>query len=76
MQYMRECEAHLIEDYKDDYLYAHTRTMMKEERFKDLSNLYFLLSGIPRALDPIISNFEEHVTAQGSSVCVRGGGGR
>lgn len=70
-KYMRECEAHLIEDYKDDYLYAHTRTMMKEERFKDLSNLYFLLSGIPRALDPIISNFEEHVTAQGLAALSR-----
>ena len=48
-----------------DYLYAHTRAMVHDERVKDLSNLFFLLSGIPRAMDPVIAEFENHIKSQG-----------
>lgn len=48
-----------------DYFYAHTREMVQEERKKDLSNLFVLLSGIPHALEPVIAEFEDHVKCQG-----------
>ena len=49
-----------------DYLYAHTRAMVQEERRRDLSNLFILLNGIPRALEPVIAEFEDHVKCQGT----------
>ena len=58
-----------MEAYKDDYLYPHATTIMREERVDNLAHLYFLLNGIPRALDPIIGVFEEHVKAQGMWGC-------
>ena len=64
-QFIRECEARLVEDYKVDYLYTHVRAMVQEEQKRDLSNLFILLSGIPRALDPVVTEFEEHVKSQG-----------
>jgi len=64
-KFIRECEARLVGDYRVDYFYAHTREMVQEERKKDLSNLFVLLSGIPHALEPVIAEFEDHVKCQG-----------
>ena len=60
-QFVRECEARLVEDYKVDYLYAHVRDMITKEKRYDLSNLFVLLNGIPKALIPVVEEFQEHV---------------
>ena len=61
----------MIEEYKADYLYSHTRSMIQEEQRKDLSNLFLLLSPIPKALDPVVAEFEEHVRSQGLAALSR-----
>ena len=58
----------MVGDYRVDYLYSHTRVMVQEERRRDLSNLFVLLSGIPHALEPVILEFEDHVKCQGRQV--------
>ena len=68
LQFVRECEARLVGDYRVDYLYSHTKVMVQEERRRDLSNLFVLLSGIPHALEPVILEFEDHVKCQGKLV--------
>ena len=50
---------------------TNSKVMVHEERERDLSNLFALLNGIPRALDPVVSEFEAHVREHGE----RGGGG-
>lgn len=52
-------------DYKDAYIYAHTRDMIRQENLTDLSNLFVLFSGIQKALQPIVHEFEDHVKEQG-----------
>ncbi len=59
--------------YKDTYIYAHTRDMVRREDLADLSNLFVLFSGIPKALQPIVQEFEEHVKEQGK-MCAGGRG--
>ena len=39
--------------------------MIQEERVQDLKNLFLLLSGIPHALTPLRTEFEERVKTQG-----------
>ena len=39
--------------------------MVHEEREGDLSNLFTLLNGIPRALDFVVSEFESHIKEYG-----------
>lgn len=51
--------------YKDTYIYGHVRDMVRQETATDLSNLFILFNGIPKALQPIIMEFEEHVKEQG-----------
>lgn len=70
MQFVRECEARLVEDYKVDYLYANVREMVTKEKRHDLSNLFLLLNGIPKALNPVIDEFQEHVENLGMCVHV------
>ena len=62
---MRECESRLVVDYKDDYLYTHMRGMVKHEQREDLANLYLLLHTIPKAIHPVVLEFEAHVQEQG-----------
>lgn len=64
-QFIRECEARLVVDYMEDYLYPHMQDMIHQEKHSDLSNLYTLLNGIPKALQPAVRTFEEHVKNQG-----------
>ena len=52
-----------------DYLYAHVREMVTKEKRHDLSNLFVLLNGIPKALNPVIDEFQEHVENLGMCVC-------
>lgn len=52
-------------DYKDSYIYTHTRDMVRQESATDLSNLFILFSGIPKALLSIVQEFKEHVKEQG-----------
>ena len=61
LQFVRECEARLVEDYKVGYLYSHVREMVAKEKRYDLSNLFVLLNGIPKALIPVVEEFQEHV---------------
>lgn len=65
-QFVRECEARLVEDYKVDYLYAHVKEMVAKEKRHDLSNLFILLNGIPKALNPVVVEFQEHVQNLGT----------
>lgn len=64
-QFIRECESRLVVDYKESYLYAHTREMVRQENSSDLSNLFILLNGIPKALQPVVQEFEEHIKERG-----------
>ena len=57
-------------DYRENYLYAHTRDMIRQENTADLSNLFFLLNGIPKALQPVVYEFEQHVKEQGRKFCM------
>ena len=52
-------------DYKDSYIYMHTKDMVQQENLNDLSNLFILFGGIQKALQPIVKEFEEHVKEQG-----------
>ena len=51
--------------YKDTYIYTHIRDMVRQENAADLSNLFILFNGIPKALQPVVQQFEEHVKEQG-----------
>ena len=53
-----------------DYLYAHVREMVTKEKRHDLSNLFILLNGIPKALNPVIDEFQEHVENLGTCLCM------
>ena len=53
-----------------DYLYAHVREMVTKEKRHDLSNLFILLNGIPKALNPVIDEFQEHVENLGTRMGV------
>ena len=64
-QFVRECEARLVEDYKVDYLYDHVKEMVTKEKRQDLSNLFVLLNGIPKALNPVVVEFQQHVQELG-----------
>ena len=64
-QFVRECEARLVEDYKVDYLYDHVKEMVTKEKRQDLSNLFILLNGIPKALNPVVEEFQQHVQELG-----------
>lgn len=65
LQFVRECESRLVVDYKDTYIYTHTRDMVREENSADLSNLFLLFNSIPKALQPIVQEFENHVKEKG-----------
>ena len=43
--------------------------MVMSEQLEDLSNVFVLLKGIPRALDPVVAAFRKRVSHQG--MCVR-----
>ena len=64
-QFVRECEARLVEDYKVDYLYDHVKEMVTKEKRQDLANLFILLNGIPKALNPVVEEFQQHVQELG-----------
>lgn len=64
-KFIRECEARLVEDYKTTYLYSKVHTMVHEERRQDLKNLFYLLNGIPGALDVLLTEFEQRIRSQG-----------
>jgi cullin 2 len=64
-KFTRECEARLVEDYQNSYLYSQLQPMVQEERRQDLKNIFHLLNGIPRALDPLLDKFEERIKSQG-----------
>ena len=40
--------------------------MVQTEQLSDLSNLFILFSGIPRALDPVVKEFREKVKEEGT----------
>ena len=63
---MRECESRLVVDYKEDYLYLHMQAMVRQENTEDLANLYLLLHSIPKAIQPVVTEFQAHVKEQGS----------
>ena len=56
-----------MEEFRESYLNPHVGAMVREERRNDLSNLFILLRPLPRALVPLITEFEQHVTSQGES---------
>lgn len=61
---IRECEARMVEDYIP-YLQGECRQMVKEENRPDLSKLYKLLRNIPRGLQAMVAELEEHITNTG-----------
>ena len=63
----------MVVDYQVDYLYAHVREMVTKEKRHDLSNLFLLLNGIPKALNPVIDEFQKHVESLGTCIYIMGG---
>ncbi len=63
---MRECEARLVVDYLESYLYTHTHHMVHHGNTTDLVNIYTLLNSIPKALQPVVQEFEDHVKEEGT----------
>lgn len=61
---MRECEARLVSDHLE-YLHSCVPDMIMSEQLEDLSNIFILLKGIPRALDPVVAAFRKRVSHQG-----------
>ena len=51
------------------YLYSKVHTMVHEEKRQDLKNLFYLLSGIPGALNVLLNEFEECIKSQGNDTC-------
>lgn len=39
--------------------------MVQEERRQDLKNMFYLLNGIPGALDVLLTEFEQRIKSQG-----------
>lgn len=39
--------------------------MVQEERRQDLKNMFYLLNGIPGALDVLLAEFEQRIKSQG-----------
>ena len=52
-----------------DYLYDHVKEMVTKEKRQDLSNLFILLNGIPKALNPVVEEFQQHVQELGKCRC-------
>ncbi len=65
LQFFREAEARLVEDYRQSYLSPHIEIMVHEERTGDLNNMFLLLRPLPHALEPVVKAFRHHVTSQG-----------
>ena len=63
-QFIRECEARLVSDQMS-YLLTYVPEIVHGERLPDLSNLFVLLSGIPKSLEPVKAEFKERVKQQG-----------
>lgn len=61
---IRECEARMVEDHIP-YLQVECRQMIKEENGTDLARLYKLLKHIPRGLQAMVTELEEHITKTG-----------
>ena len=54
-----------MEDYKSAYLNSEVHSMVHEERRQDLKNMFYLLNGIPGALDVLLEEFELRIKSQG-----------
>ncbi|XP_068715782.1 cullin-2-like [Montipora foliosa] len=61
---IRECEARMVEDYIP-YLQGECRQMVNDENRADLARLYKLLKHIPRGLQAMVAELEEHITKTG-----------
>lgn len=61
---IRECEARMVEDYIP-YLQIECRQMVQEENTQYLSKLFTLLKHIPRGLQAMVTELEEHITKTG-----------
>ena len=48
------------------YLLSYIPQMMRSEQFDNLSNLFILLSRIPKTLETLIKEFKEKVTSDGN----------
>ena len=66
-QFIRECEARLVVDQMT-YLQAYVPEMVQAERLSDLSNLFTLFSGIPKALEPVKKEFRAKVRQEGNNL--------
>lgn len=66
IKFIRECEARLVVDQMT-YLQAYVPEMVQAERLSDLSNLFTLFSGIPKALEPVKKEFRAKVRQEGMS---------
>ncbi|XP_019857070.1 PREDICTED: cullin-2-like isoform X2 [Amphimedon queenslandica] len=68
-EFVRECEMKLVTDQLQ-YLLSYVPQMMRSEQFENLSNLFILLSRIPKTLETLIKEFKEKVTNDGL-VCIK-----
>jgi len=58
------CEQHMVADHLT-ILHGECKTMVHEERRKDLSNIYPLLRSVKDGIGILIAELLEHIKAQG-----------
>jgi cullin 2 len=58
------CEQHMVADHLA-FLHGECKAMVREERRKDLSNMYPLLRSVKDGIGVLISELLEHIKAQG-----------
>lgn len=58
------CEQHMVADHLG-FLHGECKSMVQEERCKDLSNMYPLLRSVKDGIGVLITELFEHIRAQG-----------
>ncbi|XP_050305798.1 cullin-2 [Anthonomus grandis grandis] len=60
------CERHMIEDHQQ-FIYSECQSMVKNEKKKDLSNMYDLLKNVANGLGTLVDTVFDHIKNQGLS---------
>lgn len=61
------CRQHMVGDHLD-FLHGESETMIKEERRKDMHNIYLLLREIKDGMTSLVGIFREHIKQHGIRV--------
>lgn len=58
------CEQKMVGEYLS-FLHSECKTMVREERRRDLQNMYKLLKSVDRGLDKLVADLQEQITKVG-----------